>query len=380
MIKVGYGITVLSRCMAENSVDGIGSYTNELLNRFYERDDVELVPFGFNTQIPSELLSHNTPVQLGGFAKGALCSGITSLPFLGGEVLSERVDLVHATDHLIPKLRKTPVIATLMDAIPLSHPEWVTYRYRALKNALWRKSSHWADHILTISEYSKSEIETHFGISERKITVIPLAVDQRWFSDISDQTSLEVSKRLKLPKSYYLFVGTLQPRKNVRRVIEAHQSLPSATREEFPLIIVGREGWDSDVADGLKTGRYGDKISWLQYLDLSDLYTVVSLAKSLVFPSLHEGFGLPVLEAMAAGTPVITSNNTSLPEVAGEAALLVDPLDVTDIANAMLKVVSDTLLADTLTAKGVTRARQFTWERCAEETVGVYKNVLGKSA
>jgi len=366
--------------MAENSVDGIGSYTNELLNRFYERDDVELVPFGFNTQIPSELLSHNTPVQLGGFAKGALCSGITSLPFLGGEVLSERVDLVHATDHLIPKLRKTPVIATLMDAIPLSHPEWVTYRYRALKNALWRKSSHWADHILTISEYSKSEIETHFGISERKITVIPLAVDQRWFSDISDQTSLEVSKRLKLPKSYYLFVGTLQPRKNVRRVIEAHQSLPSATREEFPLIIVGREGWDSDVADGLKTGRYGDKISWLQYLDLSDLYTVVSLAKSLVFPSLHEGFGLPVLEAMAAGTPVITSNNTSLPEVAGEAALLVDPLDVTDIANAMLKVVSDVLLADTLKAKGVTRARQFTWERCAEETVGVYKNVLGKSA
>jgi len=380
VIKVGYGITVLSRCMAENSVDGIGSYTNELLNRFYERDDVELVPFGFNTQIPSELLSHNTPVQLGGFAKGALCSGITSLPFLGGEVLSERVDLVHATDHLIPKLRKTPVIATLMDAIPLSHPEWVTYRYRALKNALWRKSSHWADHILTISEYSKSEIETHFGISERKITVIPLAVDQRWFSDISDQTSLEVSKRLKLPKSYYLFVGTLQPRKNVRRVIEAHQSLPSATREEFPLIIVGREGWDSDVADGLKTGRYGDKISWLQYLDLSDLYTVVSLAKSLVFPSLHEGFGLPVLEAMAAGTPVITSNNTSLPEVAGEAALLVDPLDVTDIANAMLKVVSDVLLADTLKAKGVTRARQFTWERCAEETVGVYKNVLGKSA
>ncbi|HIE78950.1 MAG TPA: glycosyltransferase family 1 protein, partial [Candidatus Thioglobus sp.] len=351
-MKVGYGVTVLSRCIAENSVDGIGSYTNELLSRFHAREDVDIVPFSFNAKIPSELLRHNSPVQLSGFAKRALYSGITSLPFFGGGALSEELDLVHSTDHLIPKLRKIPVVATLMDAIPLSHPEWVTYKYRALKNALWRKSSHWAEHIITISEYSKSEIVTHFGVSEKKITVIPLAVDQRWFSVVSAQVRDEVSKRLQLPKSYYLFVGTLQPRKNIRRVIEAHQSLPCAIRAENPLIIVGREGWDSDVVDGLKARSYGDNIRWLQYINISDLYVVVSLATGLVFPSLHEGFGLPVLEAMAAGTPVVTSNNTSLPEVAGDAALLIDPLDVTAISDAMLQIVEDELLASELKIKG----------------------------
>ncbi len=375
---MGYGVTVLSRCIAENSVDGIGSYTNELLSRFHAREDVDIVPFSFNAKIPSELLRHNSPVQLSGFAKRALYSGITSLPFFGGGALSEELDLVHSTDHLIPKLRKIPVVATLMDAIPLSHPEWVTYKYRALKNALWRKSSHWAEHIITISEYSKSEIVTHFGVSEKKITVIPLAVDQRWFSVVSAQVRDEVSKRLQLPKSYYLFVGTLQPRKNIRRVIEAHQSLPCAIRAENPLIIVGREGWDSDVVDGLKARSYGDNIRWLQYINISDLYVVVSLATGLVFPSLHEGFGLPVLEAMAAGTPVVTSNNTSLPEVAGDAALLIDPLDVTAISDAMLQIVEDELLASELKIKGGARARQFTWERCAEETIEVYKTVLGK--
>jgi alpha-1,3-rhamnosyl/mannosyltransferase len=377
-MKVGYGVTVLSRCIAENSVDGIGSYTNELLSRFHAREDVDIVPFSFNAKIPSELLRHNSPVQLSGFSKRALYSGITSLPFFGGGALSEELDLVHSTDHLIPKLRKIPVVATLMDAIPLSHPEWVTYKYRALKNALWRKSSHWAEHIITISEYSKSEIVTHFGVSEKKITVIPLAVDQRWFSVVSAQVRDEVSKRLQLPKSYYLFVGTLQPRKNIRRVIEAHQSLPCAIRAENPLIIVGREGWDSDVVDGLKARSYGDNIRWLQYINISDLYVVVSLATGLVFPSLHEGFGLPVLEAMAAGTPVVTSNNTSLPEVAGDAALLIDPLDVTAISDAMLQIVEDELLASELKIKGGARARQFTWERCAEETIEVYKTVLGK--
>lgn len=375
---MGYGVTVLSRCIAENSVDGIGSYTNELLSRFHAREDVDIVPFSFNAKIPSELLRHNSPVQLSGFSKRALYSGITSLPFFGGGALSEELDLVHSTDHLIPKLRKIPVVATLMDAIPLSHPEWVTYKYRALKNALWRKSSHWAEHIITISEYSKSEIVTHFGVSEKKITVIPLAVDQRWFSVVSAQVRDEVSKRLQLPKSYYLFVGTLQPRKNIRRVIEAHQSLPCAIRAENPLIIVGREGWDSDVVDGLKARSYGDNIRWLQYINISDLYVVVSLATGLVFPSLHEGFGLPVLEAMAAGTPVVTSNNTSLPEVAGDAALLIDPLDVTAISDAMLQIVEDELLASELKIKGGARARQFTWERCAEETIEVYKTVLGK--
>ena len=376
MMQLGYGVTVLSRGLSQNSVDGIGTYTKELFNRLSIMESIEITPLSFNTPIPDELVS-NEAITLGSFPKRALCSSVTSFPFLGSRHIRGKVDLVHATDHLIPKLRKTPVVATIMDAIPLSHPEWVSYSYRDLRNAIWRKSGQWAEHIITISEYSKSEIITHFGVAEDKITVIPLAVDKEWFSIIPSQKLAEVSKRLKLPEHFCVFVGTLQPRKNVRRVIEAHQALPTAVRAEFPLIIVGREGWSSDVVDGLRNGRYGDHVRWLQYLDRKDLHAVVSLATMLVFPSLYEGFGLPILEAMATNTPVITSNTTSLPDVAADAALLIDPLDVADISEAMLKVIEDGVLAGMLRAKGLARAQQFTWDETAKLTVEVYQNIVG---
>lgn len=377
MIRVGFGVTVLARCLESGGVDGIGSYTRELMKRFVAAESVDLVPISYGYSLPQmDDIAHET-LQCGRFARSAAISALSGLSFPGTGRIGKKVDLMHATDHLIPNLGKVPIVATLMDAIPLSHPEWVTLNFRAVKNALWRRSTHWATHVITISEYSKQEIEKHFGVPAEKISVIPLGVDERWFHPIARETMGRTLSRYGLPDKFFLFVGTLQPRKNIGRVIEAYLSLPQGIKNEVPLVIVGRAGWQCDeIVDALASGAYGIPVFWLKHLPDDDLLAVMKAATALVFPSLYEGFGLPVLEAFAAGTPVITSNGTSLPEVAGDAALLVDPVDTSSIAGAMLHLLENPDLANLLREKGYVRARAHSWDRTALMTLDVYRRVL----
>lgn len=376
-MRLGFGVTVLARCLQSGGVDGIGSYTRELLKRLLQADGMTVVPvsFGVTTAAASDV--PDNVAQFGKYPLVAALSAATGFNFTGSARLSGKIDLMHATDHMIPKLGAVPVVATLMDAIPLSHPEWVSLRFRGLKNALWKKASHWAAHVITISEYSKCEIQEHFGLPPERISVTPLGVDERWFRPPAGGKREEVSSRLGLPDRYFLFVGTLQPRKNVGRVIEAYRALPRAVRDEVPLLVAGRAGWQcDDIVSALNSQAYGPSIRWLRHLPDDDLLAVMQKATALVQPSLYEGFGLPVLEAFAAGVPVITSNTTALPEVAGDAAVLVDPLDTAAIAEAMMTLLENEELAASLRSRGRLRAREFSWDRTAAMTLAVYRRAL----
>lgn len=378
-MRVGFGVTVLARGLASGGVDGIGSYTRELMKRFSAAPGLDLLPLSYGPALPPQA-GGNATLQCGRFARAAALAALSGLPFPGAGRLGGKIDLMHATDHLIPNLGRVPVVATLMDAIPLAHPEWVSWRFKALKNALWRRTAHWAAHVITISEHSRQEIETHFAVPAEKISVVPLGVDERWFAPLAAEEMARTLRRHALPEKFFLFVGTLQPRKNIGRVIQAHRSLPPGIANEIPLVIVGRPGWQcEDIVAALAAGSYGPSIIWLKYLPDEALLAVVKAALALVFPSLCEGFGLPVLEAFAAGTPVITSNTTSLPEVAGDAALLVDPLDTEAIAAAMLRLAGDPGLADALRERGTARARAHSWDRTAAQTLAVYRRVLEQS-
>lgn len=376
-MRLGFGVTVLARCLQSGGVDGIGSYTRELLKRLLKADGMTVVPVSFGLPVPAASGAPENVEQFGKYPLSAALSAATGFPFPGTARLSAKIDLMHATDHMIPKLGAVPVVATLMDAIPLSHPEWVTLRFRTVKNALWKKASHWAAHVITISEYSKCEIQEHFGLPPERISVTPLGVDERWFRPLADGKWGEVSSRLGLPEHYFLFVGTLQPRKNVGRVIEAYRALPRAVRDEVPLLIAGRAGWQcDDIISALTSQAYGPSVRWLRHLPDDDLLAVMQKATALVQPSLYEGFGLPVLEAFAAGAPVITSNTTALPEVAGDAAVLVDPLDTAAIAEAMMKLLENEELAGSLRSRGRLRALEFSWDRTAAMTLDVYRRAL----
>jgi glycosyltransferase involved in cell wall biosynthesis len=377
MMRVGFGVTALCKGLAGGSQDGISHYTQELMTQFAKRKELSLAPFSFDVGASANVALDGA-LHLGKYPAGALYSAFTRSNFPSIGKLG-KVDLIHATDHYIPRAKFAPMIATLMDAIPFSHPEWSSGRFRSAKNALWKKAISWADHIITISEYSKSELCKWTGVAADHISVIPLGVDTRWFRDVTAEEFALVRAKFALPAQYFISVGTLQPRKNISAVIGAHRSLPDVARTQTPLVIVGRAGWkcEREIAQIEQDARAG-KVLWLQHVSDTDLLPIVKAAKALLFPSLAEGFGLPVLEAFAARVPVITSTTTSLPEVAGDAALLIDPLDTGSITKAMNQILDDVHLRGELIQNGLDRANTFTWQRCAEQTVNCYHHLLAQ--
>lgn len=381
MIRVGLGVTALCKGLTRGNVDGIGTYTRALIAELSSERQTShttvpsIVPFAFNAPIPKHLgsISH----KLIPYSLGAAWSALSNQDFPGIGQLSKQVDLVHASDHYIPHCKTVPLVATLMDALPLSHPEWSRSEFRTLKNTLWRKAIGWADSIITISEYSKLQISKWANIPIHKITVIPLGVGLDWFNNVSETKFAQIKCQYALPESFFIAVGTLQPRKNLIRTIRAHKMLPGAIRQRVPLLIVGSQGWKSEnILRLIAQESAGGSIRWLKHVPQADLLPLLKLSNALVFPSLAEGFGLPVLEAFAAKVPVITSNSTSLPEVAGDAALLVDPLNTEEIRTAMECVLEDVTLMESLKHKGFNRAKQFTWSACAKSTLDVYRNTL----
>lgn len=382
--SIGFGTSVLARGAQAGSIDGIGVYTRALGNALAARSDaqVRLVSFGrhFDRESPifeGTRLASLDVVDAGRFATRAVLSASTQLAFPGSGRWTRDLDLFHATDHYVPRLRTIPVVATLMDAIPLTRPEWVQTRARAAKNWLWRRTAGWAQRIVTISAHSRAEIIDAFRIPEARVDVIPLGVEADSFGTLTEEECRQVLSDFNLTPPFFLFIGTIQPRKNVERIIAAHERLPAALRREVPLVLAGRYGWGCDeLLQRLQTLSPATCVRWLRYVDDGQARALMQQARALVFPSLHEGFGLPVLEAFASGLPVITSTTTALPEVAGDAALLVDPVRTDEIAGAMLRLLDDDSLRQALREAGSARVREFTWERCADRMMQIYRQTI----
>ena len=394
-MKVGFGVSALCKGLSSGGLDGIGNYTREMMVRMGSghgaQQSIQIVPFAFGCPVPNDLSAqlstsgahsdwrtHVEPgVQLGRYSVNTAWSVVTDANFFGIDALAKQVDLIHATDHYVPKCKPVPMVATLMDAIPLSHPQWLRSEFRSIKNMLWTRAANWADEVITISEYSKIELSKWAGIDLNKITVIPLGVDERWFADVPVSTIDVVRTKYHLPEEFFISVGTLQPRKNVESTIRAHRALTHTERLRTPLIIIGRAGWKcEDLLKLIDEDSASGAVCWLQHVPDVDLLPILKCATALVFPSLAEGFGLPVLEAFAANIPVIASNTTSLPEVTGDAALSINPLDVDQISEAMRRVLEDKVLSTDLKIRGQLRARQFTWQACADATLAVYQRMV----
>lgn len=305
-MRIGIGATVWSQGLLSGHRDGIGHYSQELYRHLASSEEVrQLVPFVFGSR-GSDQLDGAAVQRLPKYSSSVVWSAISGMGFSGTSSLCAQVDLFHATDHYTPRFNNIPVVATLMDAIQLSHPQWGSQRARKLKNWLWRKSGHWADHVVTISEFSKQEIVRHFGIDPQKISVTPLGVDARYFERLSGDEAEKAVAGMNLPKRFFLFVGTFQPRKNIERIVDAHEAMPAALRKAIPLLIVGRNGWGADalIARLKAYGPNGD-IRWLQNVSDVAKRGMMQRATALIFPSLFEGFGLPVLALTSGwcGTP-----------------------------------------------------------------------------
>lgn len=370
-LNIGYGVTVLGASSVRAELDGIGYYTQELGARLAAIGH-QLKPYQFgHTGLDAFQAQrvHAWP----GYIQTTLLSALTGLSLPGSNRLKGKVDLFHSTDHYIPLIKSVPHIATVMDAIPISNPEWMASRFRGLKNRIRKTTAQWPDHIITISEYSKSQLIEHFGLKSEDISISYLGVDDRYFARLDEEVIRSHLRARGLGEQFFLFVGTLQPRKNLGKLVDAHLMLPPHIRKAFPLVIVGRVGWGETNWKALFSQ---DHIVWLPQTSDLEKRALMQQATAMVFPSLAEGFGLPVIEAFASGLPVISSNTTSIPEVAGDAALLVDPRDVGVISEAMMTLAANESVRQEMRQKGLTRATQFTWEVCAKATLNAYQKVL----
>lgn len=380
-MDIGLSCTVWAGCERTGHLDGIGVYTRSLWQALEELspgepEALKIKPYAFGRDLPP--LQCGTPATLSEqFRVQVLLSGVLNRPLPNSASICKDVDLLHATDHQIPQIKGLPVVATVMDAIPLIHPEWIRQNLKSLKSWLFARSVQKADHLITISEHSKMDLVTHLGIAPEKISVTPLGVDPIYFERIPADVRESILAKYNLQPGFFLFVGTLQPRKNLPRVLKAFEALPATVRKEHPLIVVGRDGWaNEELLPQLKNLEARGEGRWLSYLPQSEVLALLQSASALVFASLYEGFGLPVIEAFAAQCPVIASNTTSLPEVTGDAAWAVDPMDVDSISAAMMDVLGNQTLRLQRLQQGLIRAEHYNWKECAKQTLNVYRKVL----
>ncbi|MBX7255449.1 MAG: glycosyltransferase family 4 protein [Candidatus Hydrogenedentes bacterium] len=290
------------------------------------------------------------------------------------------LDIAHNFSHHTPATKEALRVVTVHDLSFLRHPETHTARTIEVQTRLVRQVAREADAVVAVSQSCKSEMVELLGIPEDRIHVVPNGIHPEEFAGPLDSETLDVLKqRLGISREYFIQLGTVEPRKNIPRLVEAYARLREKRREVPQLVFVGKPGWKCEASfHPMKPLAETKDIVYAGYVDRSEAVLLLRGALACVYPSIYEGFGLPVLEAMAARTPVITSNTSSMPEVAGDTALLVNPTDVDSITCALEQTFDDRIAADSRAEAAFTRAQTFTWERSAETLAGLYRTLADK--
>ncbi len=284
------------------------------------------------------------------------------------------VDLLFSPSYSAPIFSPVETVVTVHDITYEVNPKWFHPKERIKMRTLTRVAAKRADHIIAVSESTKRDLVDYYKISSDKISVIYEASNEKFKPAVVERN--RIVNKYKLNNNFFLYVGSFFARRNIPVLIEAFQYV----REEVPdveLLLIGQDrSYPPLKLNQLLTGKgLNEKVKWIEYVSEADLVTLYNLASAFVYPSSYEGFGLPVLEAMSCGTPVITGDRSSLPEVVGKSGLLVEPTDARAFAAAMIGILKNEELRRNLSEKGMERAKKFSWRRAAEETLEVFKRV-----
>ncbi|MBC6431149.1 glycosyltransferase family 4 protein [Nostoc sp. HG1] len=286
-------------------------------------------------------------------------------------------DILHGTNYSVYPCKNSLKVMNIYDLTFIKYPNYVDSVVKTYTEKI-KRCLQWTDLVLTISESSKKDIIEYLEVNPKKIYVTPLA--SRYYPNYLSQEvaeALEKQANYDFSKPYLLFVSTIEPRKNINNIITAFNFLKEKYKIEHQLILIGKKGWNYEpIFAAIENSPWTNQIHHLNYLSNELVALFYSKADVFVYPSHYEGFGLPVLEAMTLGAPVISSNTSSIPEVTGDAAILVDPNNPIQLGKAILKVISDSQLRQELINKGKARAKLFSWERTAKETLNAYRTII----
>jgi glycosyltransferase involved in cell wall biosynthesis len=304
------------------------------------------------------------------------------------QVSKDQIDLFHSPCLTAPLLLTCPLVITIHDMIWAFPKKFSRSGARSTQRKLmeWynifvpKYASKHASAIITVSQASKESIIEHLGLDAKQIFVTYEAASPSFRVVKDDQLSESIRSKYQLPTHFILAIGSADPRKNLSALLKAYSMLPTEIRENYHLVIVWTHAFLADeFSKQVNNLGLANKTRFLQNISNNDLALLYNAASLFAFPSLYEGFGLPPLEAMACGVPVVAANNSSIPEIVGDAARLFDTTDVVEMATTINQVLSDDGLKAMLSKKGLERARCFSWDKCAQETLNVYNKVLSSS-
>ena len=360
---------------------GLGNYTYNLLNVFYKSQDITSIDLFYGSSWSRNLTIMNESrfEKLRSFVRDRVPGSYNFMRFLMQSAFDKKInqnDLYHEPNFLSFK-SEIPAVISVHDLSWIRYPEFHPKSRVLAMNKFFARGLKDAQRIIVDSGYIKNEIIDLLGYSIDKIDVIPLGFSSHFIPRKRDEISGVLNQFGLKYQDYFLLVGTIEPRKNIITALNAFLKLPRRIRQKTPLVIVGVKGWLSDgFLDSFQPLIRGGEVIILGYLNFEDLVFMYAGAKALIFPSVYEGFGLPPLEAMACGIPVIASNTSSVPEVVGEAGILIDPFDADMFAEAMMNLADDISFREMLAEKSLTRSQLFSWDSCAEKTISTYKKVL----
>ena len=360
-------------CLLAEEVTGIGRYTVEVLSRLTLAGH-EWFLYSHQPIIVGKWEMSNVHLRTDNFpGRGLRMLWAQSvMPF---RAWRDEIDLFWSPAHRLPSLLPARVarVVTVHDLVWKHAGETMRPMSRWLDSILMPEAVRLADRVITVSGHTAEDLLREMPSARGKVFPIPLGT-----SFLAPAASRESLTSLGLTEPYFLFVGTLEPRKNLTRLLEAFARLPDSLRNGAVLAIAGGKGWGGvDVATIAERFGIGDRVRVLGYVDDSQLATLYAHALFLAMPSLYEGFGLPLLEAMSHGTPVLTSNCASMPEVAGDAGMLVDPCDVDSVAHGLSELLSHDARRNALACLAKPHAASFSWDRAAEDTLRIFDDAIG---
>lgn len=360
-------IAVNVRHLIPNKMEGIGWFSYQTIKHITQANPDVHFYFLFDRNFSDEFIfSDNiTPIILSPPARHPLLIYYWNEWLVPNLLNRLKPDVYLSLDGFISKRAKYKQYAVVHDVNFLVYPQYLTWSIRKLYDYFFTKHIHYANRIGTVSHFSKSEIIKYFNYPEHKIDVIYNASNLK-VREVKQEEGEIIKQKFSSGKNYFLYVSSIHPRKNVTGLIKAFDKYKHDTNSEDKLIIAGRFFWNkNEVMGAYENSAYKKDIVFTGRLDDDTIITLMKFSKAFVYVSHYEGFGVPVIEAMQMGTPVITSNTTSLNEIAGDAALKVNPNNTDEIANAM-KSIENKELVNTLTAKGFEQARRFNWSNSAD--------------
>jgi glycosyltransferase involved in cell wall biosynthesis len=290
------------------------------------------------------------------------------------------LDILHAPMHVLPVICPCQSVVSILDLAFIRYPNAFPRSQRMYLETFTRRSAHKTDAIIAISESTKRDVVELLGVSGDKVFVTPLAADPK-YQPVTEERTAEIREIYGFGHLNAVYVGTLEPRKNILALLKAFDKARKSLTDDCKLVLAGGKGWYYDEVFALvKELGLESCVIFTGYVPAEDLPALYSAADVFVYPSLYEGFGLPPLEAMACGAPVITSNTSSLPEVVGDAGITVDPNDTGALADSIKTVLSDESLRREMSVKGLKRSTEFSWKHTAQLTFDIYRHVYSGGA